>query len=374
MKILHVGKFYPPHRGGIETVVETLCRGTKDAVDLEVLVSSDDAKEVVDVLDGVRVRRLPTWFNLSSAPINPGLVSAIRASRADIVHLHIPHPVAVLAWLASGHRAPMVVGYHGDIMRQKILWPAFRPFLRAALRRASAIVASSPDYIDASPTLNEFRERCVVIPYGVRIEELERPDPGEVARIRAQAGPRVVLAVGRLVGYKGFEFLVRAMASVDAKLLLVGNGPLRGSLGALARSIGVEGKVIFVEKADDLAPYYHAADVFVLPSINRAESFGIVQAEAMACRKPVVNTTIESGLKFVSVHGQSGFSVPPGDASALAAAINGILNDDELRARFGKAARERAVRDFTSEVMASRTLALYQRVAAGAKTGINHVQ
>lgn len=367
MKILHVGKFYPPHRGGIETVVETLCRATKDAVELEVLVSNDDAKEVVEVLDGVRVRRLPTWFNLSSAPINPGLVSAIRASRADIVHLHLPHPVAVLAWLASGHPAPMIVGYHGDIMRQKILGPAFRPFLRAALRRASAIVASSPNYIAASPTLREFRERCVVIPYGVRIEELEHPDPGEVARIRAQAGPRAVLAVGRLVGYKGFEYLIRAMATIDAKLLLVGNGPLRGPLGALARSVGVEGKVIFVERADDLAPYYHAADVFVLPSINRAESFGIVQAEAMACRRPVVNTTIDSGLKFVSVHGESGFSVPPCDVPALASAISRILNDDELRARFGKAARERAARDFTSEAMASRTLELYRRVAAGSK-------
>lgn len=362
MKILHVGKFYPPHKGGIETYLESLCRELKSSVEIEVLVSSDDRNGSTDVVDGVLVRRLPTWFTFSSASIGPGLVTAIRSSPADIVHLHFPHPMAILAWLASGHPGRLVVSYHSDIVRQRVLGAAFMPFLRAALHRASAIIAASPNYVDSSLVLREFRERCDVIPYGVQLDDFANMDTGQVAKIRAATGPRIVLAVGRLVGYKGFEYLIRAMSNIDARLILIGDGPLCGPLLSEARRIGVEGKILFLGKVDDLRPYYHAADVFVLPSITRAEAFGIVQLEAMACGKPVVNTTLDSGVGFVSVNGHTGLGVPPCDSASLAGAVNRLLDDADLCVRFGAAARDRVEREFTVELMARRTLALYERI------------
>ena len=153
------------------------------------------------------------------------------------------------------------------------------------------------------------------------------------------------------------------MPNVNARLILVGDGPLRESLLAESRRIGVEDRVLLVGEAQDLRPYYHAADLFVLPSVTRAEAFGIVQLEAMACGKPIVNTKLNTGVTFVSPDGHTGLSVPPRDASALAGAINRILDDAELRARFGAAARDRVVREFTVELMAKRTLALYEGVS-----------
>src|SRR5262249_10915398 len=123
-----------------------------------------------------------------------------------------------------------------------------------------------------------------VIPYGIRLERFAAPRDA-IAEVRRQYGPRIILAVGRLIYYKGFDYLLRAMPLINGKLILIGDGPLRARLERNAADLGVRERVIFAGELDnsELAPYYHAADVFVLPSVERTEAFGIVQLEAMAC-------------------------------------------------------------------------------------------
>jgi rhamnosyl/mannosyltransferase len=170
-----------------------------------------------------------------------------------------------------------------------------------------------------------------------------------------------VLAVGRLIYYKGFEYLVRAMKQVIGKLVIIGDGPLRSYLERDAHAIGIRDRVFFAGEIqnDSITPYYHAADVFVLPSVARSEAFGIVQLEAMACGKPVVNTQLESGVPFVSVDGVTGITVMPRKSELLATAINCLLDEPQLRARFGEAATRRVRDEFSVEKMASRTLEVY---------------
>lgn len=360
-RVLHIGKFYPPQMGGMETHLQALCEGLQGHVDVRVLVSSHDRGHKVERIKGVQVTRVGRPLTLAGAPICPGMISVLRASDADIVHLHLPNPAAVLAYLASGSRAKLVVSYHSDVVRQRTLDAAFRPFLFAMLDRACAIVAASPNYLESSPVLARYRSLCRVIPYGITLHD--HNDPGELAeRLRATYGPRLVVSVGRLVYYKGFDTLIAAMQAVDGHLLIAGDGPMRGRLEQQTREMGISDRVTFLGGVHDVTPFCEAADVFVLASVARSEAFGIVQLEAMACGTPVVNTNLDSGVPFVSRDGESGITVPPGDSDALAGAINKLLGDPELRAAYGRAARQRVEQEFTRDRMIGSVLSVYDDV------------
>jgi glycosyltransferase involved in cell wall biosynthesis len=248
-------------------------------------------------------------------------------------------------------------------VRQKVLGALVSPVTNALMRRADAVIASSPQYAASSPVLRRFAGRVRVLPFGIDASEFQRVDAGEVDAIRSKHGQRIVFAAGRLVYYKGFDVLIRAMRTVDARLLLAGDGPMRDELRALGSSLGLEDRVAMLGPVPDLRPFYHAADVFALPAVARSEAFGIVQMEAMACGVPVVNTSLDTGVPFVSPDGVTGLTVPPGDADALAAALSALLDDAALRRRMGDAGRARIAGELSAEQMAARTLALYREVS-----------
>jgi len=369
MRVLHVGKFYPPHKGGMENHLQLLCTSLQRHVDVTVVVSSEDRHASREIDRGVEIVRVPTRAVVWSAPLCPGMVAAMRAAAADIVHLHHPNPAAALACFASRHRGPLVITYHSDIVRQKLLNWALDPIIRRLLRRAQAVVSLSPNYIETSPILRACREKCHVIPHGIDPRRFSAADPADVGALRRRYGPRIVLAIGRLVYYKGFECLIRAMRDVDGRLLIVGCGPLRQQLENTARTLGIADRVLFLGEAENVVSLYHSADIFVLPSIARSEAFGIVQLEAMACGKPIVNTQLDSGVPYVSPNGVTGLTVPPGDSQALACAINTLLDNDTLRQKYGEAGRRLVAEEFTADLMTRRTLELYARVWDGESGG-----
>lgn len=363
MRVLQVGKYYPPHPGGMETHLESLCGELKRLIDLEILVAASDGFQTnEEVLTGMKLTRAGKLFNLRSAPFCPGMVSKIRASKADLIHIHLPNPGAILAYLASGQRARLVFTYHSDIVRQKVLSRFFDPILQHALNRADAIIVSSSNYMDSSYVLPPYRDKCRVIPYGVSIDHFQQPDSAEVARLRQLYGPRMVLGVGRMVYYKGFEHLVEAMRFVNGRLVIVGRGPMHASLLQKAESCGVSERVTFLTDVDDVRPYYHAADVFALSSVARSEAFGIVQLEAMASGKPVVNTGLDSGVTSVSLNGVTGVTVPPANPEALGQALSSLLDDPLRSATYGRAGQLRVKQHFNVQGMARQTLKLYHDV------------
>ncbi len=362
LRVLQVGKYYPPHCGGMETHLHALCERLKEQMHVEVLVSNEGKRTCEEVIDEIKVTRVGTLAKIASAPFCPGMVTKIRQSKADIVHIHLPNPTAILAFMASGHRGRLIFTYHSDIVKQRYLSYAFDPILRASLNKAHAIIASTENYLMTSNALSRVRDHCHVIPFGIRVEDFHPPNHAEVARLRARYGGRMVLGVGRLVYYKGFEYLVRSMAKIDAHLVIVGKGPLHAPLLQLATELGIGDRVSILDEINDVSTYYHAASVFVLPSIARSEAFGLVQLEAMACGKPVVNTDLDSGVKYVSLDKVTGLTVSPADATALAEAINFLLDNPQQSALYGQAGKQRVAEHFSLEVMTQRTIELYRQV------------
>ncbi len=368
MKVLQVGKYYPPARGGIETHLEQLSEELEGKVELEVIVSNHERGEARETRNGVRVRRVNASANIAGAPICLGLPRAIREADADIVHIHTPHPTALLSYLASRARGHLVCTYHSDIIRQRVLGHLLGPLQHAAYARAKAILVSSPNLLAGSPVLSRHRERCVVVPFGLRPSRICPGHEKEVDVIRQRFGGPILLAVGRLVYYKGFEVLIEAMSRLQApaRLLIIGEGPLKDRLQTQIGTLGLVDRVHLLGNVPDTAPYYQACDLLVLPSIARSEAFGLVQLEAMACSKPVINTSIAgSGVPFVSRHGETGLTVPPGDAAALAGAIMRLLGNEHLRMEFGRAGKRRVAETFSIDGMARHTLQIYDQVMSG---------
>jgi glycosyltransferase involved in cell wall biosynthesis len=160
------------------------------------------------------------------------------------------------------------------------------------------------------------------------------------------------------------EFLIRALENIKARLWIIGVGPLEDSLKTLVAEKGLADRVEFLGQVSepDLVAYYHACDVFVLPSITNAEMFGVVQLEAMACRKPVISTDLPTGVSWVNQHGKTGYVVPPENVEELANAIQQLLNSASLREEMGAAGRMRVEQQFTSTTMAEAMLQVYEEM------------
>jgi rhamnosyl/mannosyltransferase len=371
MNILHVYKDYYPVLGGIENHVRGLAEAqAARGHTVTVLVTSPTRQTRRVEHGGVRVIYAGRLATVASTPLSLALMWELRRLRPDIAHVHLPYPLGDLAQRLAGRARRTVVTYHSDIVRQAGWLRLYAPLLRGSLRRADAILASSPRYVETSPFLRPLAGRCTVVPYGIEAGRFTSADAATVAAIRAEHEPPLVLFVGQLRYYKGVEGLLQAMTQVDARLLIVGGESSRpqAELEALARTLGVAARVRFLGPKDqDLPAYYHACDVFVLPSIARSEAFGIVQLEAMAAGRPVVSADVGTGVAWVNQHEVTGLVVPPRDAPALAAALNRLLADPAARARLGAAGRERVQRVFTHTRMVAQIDAVYEAVLLGQK-------
>ncbi len=375
MKILQLGKFYPI-RGGVEKVMWDLTRGLSErGVDCDMLCAclpsgkTDPQDEELEQPDGSlrfnghgRVFRVKAYAKKAATMISPAMVSWLRRHRADydILHVHHPDPMAALALRLSGFKGKVVLHWHSDILSQKFLLWLYRPLQDWLVKRADVIVGTTPAYIAASPYLKDVQAKCTYVPIGIKPID---SDPDGAAQIKNRfPGKKIIFSVGRLVPYKGYPVLIRAMKHLpkDYHLVIGGSGPLRKSLKKLIasehlrRRVSLEGYL----SEDKLPSYYGACDIFVLSSIMKTEAFGIVQIEAMSCGKPVVATNIPgSGVSWVNEDGVSGRNVTPGDPEELAAAIQDVMSHYEA---FAEGARSRFGQLFSEDRMINSILKIYE--------------
>ncbi len=364
MRVLQLGKFYDPFVGGMETVLKEICESLADQVQFKVLVANTRWRTEHEVRRNVPVTRVASLGKLFSCSMAPTYPRWAKKFDPDLIHVHLPNPVAELSALMANKHIPVVAQFHSDVVRQRNLMQVYGPFLEAFYRRANCIVVPTPRHIEISRFVFKYREKCRVVPFGVPVSRFDLDGAGQKRVDRLRDGTPSVLCVGRLVSYKGVEFLIRALEKVKARLWIIGVGPLEAALKNLAEEKGLADRVLFLGQVSDadLVAYYHACDVFVLPSITNAEMFGVVQLEAMACRKPVISTDLPTGVSWVNEHGKTGYVVPRENVGELAKAIQRLLGDRQLREEMGEAGRARVEQQFTSARMAEAMLEVYREM------------
>ena len=369
MRILHIYKDYFPVTGGIENHIRLLAREqVRLGHDVTVLVTSLGPETSEEMMEGVRVVKAARLAHLASTPISLSFFRLMGRISADVAHLHFPYPPGEVANYLLGPGKVTVFTYHSDVVRQRAILVLYHPFLLRILARADGIIVTSPRYLESSPYLRLFREKCRIIPLGVEVERFASAPGGEVQAIRNRYGHPLLLFVGKLRYYKGIPYLLEAMRGLEARLLIVGSGPMEREWRRLSSEMGLDGKVFFLGevKDEELPALYHACDLFVLPASHRSEAFGTVLLEAMAAGKPVVSTELGTGTSWVNRDGETGLVVPPRDPEALARAIRTLLEDEALRLRMGERARAHA-QSFSVGEMTRKVLDYYQELLEGRK-------
>lgn len=371
MRVLQIGKFYPIV-GGIERVMYDIVVGISqmDDVDCDMLCAAIDRQScIVTVNEKAKIICTSTWFKAFATMISPAMITKLRRIKNDydIIHIHHPDPMAALALWLSGYKGKVVLHWHSDILKQKISLKLYAPLQRWLIGRADVIFGTSPVYLQESPFLQSDSLNKVCIPIGI---DPVMPDSEIVKAIRRKYdSKKIVFALGRLVEYKGFEYLIEAAKylSNDYILLIGGSGVLRQKLEKMIETNHLRSKVELLGRIsdEDLPGYFGACDLYVMSSIWKTEAFGIVQIEAMSCGKPVVATKIEgSGVSWVNEDGVSGINVETENAEAIADAIVDILSEEKRYREFSQAAKERYETLFRKERMIEKCTELYKEIAS----------
>jgi glycosyltransferase involved in cell wall biosynthesis len=375
MKIVHTNKAYYPLIGGVETIVANFAEGlsNRPGIDVEVLVCNHEHSiwKQKKTINGVNVTYVPMWAKIASLPISPLFPFHLAALDGDILHVHEPFPLVDLTNLLIPsilrRFSRIVVSWHSDIVRQKWAMSVYASVIRKFLDRVDRIIVATPNHLESSQFLKTYSEKCEIIPYGLQLDWVKQRQTRDeqIKKIKKQFGDPLILFVGRLVYYKGLKYLVDAMNLLpDVNLAIVGGGPLQFEIEHQISKLQLEKRVHIIPHLSktELHDFYEACDIFVLPSTDISEAFGLVQVEAMACGKPVVSTNLNTGVTFVNQHGVTGLTVEPRDSRALADAIRTLLGNSNLRLSLGRNAQERAMREFTLEKMIDRTVKLYNRI------------
>ncbi|EIU7556050.1 glycosyltransferase [Providencia rettgeri] len=367
MKVLHLSKYYKPFSGGIEQVVADLCEGgNSQNIKSDVLAINHEKKNKNYTINGVDVFSFKSNLKYASADISINYIIKLRdiIQDYDIIHIHLPNPLANLAiFLANSKNVKIVIHWHSDIVKQKKLKFFYKPLQSWLLKKACSIITTTPVYGDCSKDLLNYKNKITTIPIGINPHNYSI-NTEIISSIKAKyLNKKIIFSLGRLVYYKGFEYLVEACAKLPDNyvVLLGGNGEEKLKLIQKIKLLNLQDKFILLGfiKDTDLPSYFAACDAFCLPSIEKSEAFGVVQLESFLFNKPVVSCNIPgSGVSWVNQDNISGITVEPKNSDKLASALLTVTQDTtsfpNLKAYFNE--------NFSADVMVSRTIRLYSEL------------
>lgn len=372
--ILHLGKFSCDRAGGIETAVNTLLSGLSIDFKLFNLVANNSFRSKVIEQTGYIEYRVALAGMFARTPVCPTMRSQIKKLyqryQFSIVHLHLPNPMAHLASEILPNSVKRIISWHSDVIRQKKLLQIYQPFVNRLLKQASAVIVSTAYLAEHSTQIKVARDRNLIriIPFGIDFDYfLFDRYQEKIFFLQHQYSHRfIIFALGRHVHYKGFCYLIEAMKQLPSNIILLlgGEGPLTKKLKQQVKFSKLEQQVYFLGQIakQDLPAYYHACDVFCLPSIDQSETFGIAQLEAMACAKPVICCDVTHAASNLNQDGVTGFVVSPRCPTSLANAIWKLYRKPVLRLSLGRSAYYYAKEKFTTQKMVGQIKNLYQEI------------
>ena len=369
MKILQLGKFYPI-RGGVEKVMYDIMLGLSERniyCDMLCASTEDHPSGVIHVNSHANVIVVKTTLKASATMLAPLMIPKLReiAANYDIIHIHHPDPMGALALFLSGFKGKVILHWHSDIVKQKKLLKLYKPLQTWLIKRADLIVGTTPVYVENSRFLEKHQHKIDYIPIGV--EKVVASELLVEKIVEKYKDNFLVFSLGRLVEYKGFEFLIKSAKFLPShyKIVIGGKGPLKSELEELIINEGLADKVVLLGYLTDeeANAYFEACDIYVLSSIMKTEAFAIVQIEAMSLGKPVVTAHIpESGVSWVNEHMVSGLVCEAMNPSDLAEKILNIGEDNDLKQKLSEGAKLRYDTFFRKEVMIDKSISLYLNV------------
>jgi glycosyltransferase involved in cell wall biosynthesis len=370
--IVVVGKYYPPVFGGVERYAYDVARIAAKEHRVTVLVHDQGPDDRVEKADNVTVIRCGTKRIVKAQPISPSMFGHFRSLRPDLVQFNAPNFWAAAVVLLSGYKGPLMVTHHADVFGRPLLRRAVMPIYRSLVGRAGCVAVNSLKNGFASRDLPKSAGPLVAIPHGVdhTIYSVTKSDREKaMAERRRLAGDAPVVGfVGRFVRYKGLPVIVEAMSRLQGvHALMIGDGPLRKQIEKSARAAGLSERMHFLGNVDETTKIrlLSVMDLLLLPSTDTTESFGVIQIEAQLMEIPVIASHLPTGVTDVTIDGETGILVPPGDPDALGRAIARLLDDRDLASGLGRAGRAHALRHFTFGTFEQRFEQLFEALLAG---------
>lgn len=367
---------HPVLYAGPEVVAYNLALNmAKRGHEVKIFTISVDHRDSVEKYENITIYRYAKSFSVGYFNVSFGLFYKPLKHQVDIVHAHSSGIAGFTAiQYARRKHIPFVLTHHGELSAegydnfiQRMCASFYRKYLmEKVLSYPNVIISPSESFINESKFLGKYRDKIVVIPNGINLEEFGIPYSREECKSKLGLnGNNVVLFIGTLYPIKGLHILLKAMPKIikdheNTIFVFIGGGDIDKYKG-LSEELGVKKHVKFagfIGDASKKALYYKAAEVFVLPSLR--ESFGVVNLEAMACGIPIVASNV-GGIPDVIKHGENGLLVPPKDPEALADAIIYLLENEEEREKMGRNGRKIS-KNYSWAMIAEKTEKVYEKL------------
>jgi len=368
MRVLHVFKtYYPDSLGGVEQVIRQLSNATsRMGVSNQIFTLSRQASMAPVLHDGAcAIIRAATDLDIASTPMSYSAVSVLRTTlrQVDLIHYHYPWPFGDLLHLLVGQSKPAVLTYHSDVVRQRWLMPLYQPLMRRFFATLRAIVPTSPNYLQSSELLQNYRDKTTVIPIGLDEHSYPQPATERIDYWRNTVGQGFFLFVGVLRYYKGLHILLDACVNSQSRVIIIGAGPVEKDLKRQAARLGLTNVQFLGPVADeDKVALLQLCLAVVFPSHLRSEAFGVTLLEGAMYAKPLISSEIGTGSSYVNLNEVTGIVVPPNDPVALRQAMQKLQQNKHLAAQLGQQARARFEKLFTASQMAQSYLGLYRNI------------